>query len=162
MQCICCKGNVEAGQAICPVCGIPLLAGNDSEAMQEFIQNYKKKKLEPISIFLKIYHYSCADGKLTDDGEEYIKLADVAELEQGQFLWSSSSYEEIVSDTPFTLTVRIQNGDKQTEKELSITPEKAISHEMIGVVLGDGFTLCIAVGDMENYTLSETIELMQS
>lgn len=161
MQCNCCRGNIEAGQAKCPVCGFPILIGGDnSDATKAIILKHKKNRLTPVSVSLRIYNYICEDGSVREESTEYVKLSDAVNLEYGKITWSDKTYEDLCSSDPFILTVQIQNGSEKTEHQLRFVPDSDISRSAAGIVLGDGFTVRLAVGSKEHYILSDALSLL--
>lgn len=161
MQCSCCRGQVEAGQAKCLTCGFPLLIGGDnSEGMNDIIINHRKNKLLTVSVLLKVYSYICENGSIIESENEYIKLPDIVALEFDKITWSDGIYEDVNSDTPFTLTVQVNNTNGSFENSLSFVPNKEISRSAVGVMLCDGFKLRLAIGDKENYILSNEFNLL--
>lgn len=161
MLCRCCKYDVANGKATCPVCGFPTLGDTGSE-MQSYIQEYRKNKLADISIHVKTYCYQ-VDGNDIFTESAYTKFADAADLEMDKVIWFNKEFEKFESDREITIDIRIcrQGGEDRTAN-VTFSPDRAISHSGLGIILDAGFTIRFAIGDKNEYILTDPVIMMDS
>lgn len=157
MRCNCCNATVESGMATCRVCGFPILIGSDN---QKLITDHKIKKIGSININVKTYHYEINENSILKEESYYQRLASAMELQYGRVKWLDADFEALESKRDIELIIQITNDESSVEKSVSVHPEKIISHCKIGVILGDGFTIQLAVGSKEDYILSELVYII--
>ena len=161
MRCSCCNAETETGKAKCSYCGFPVLVGaDDTEMTRKLIQSHKEKKLGKIKIFVKAYQYEENNESIVEKQFDYLHVSDAVSLQLNDIKWLSNSFEEITSDQPLELEIRIVKDDECADKTAIITPDRIIIRSSIGIVLCDGFTVKFVVGRKEDYCYSEPIDLV--
>ncbi len=160
MQCRCCMFEVENGKASCPVCGFPTLGGISPEK-QSIIEEYRTNKLKNISIDILAYRYSInGSGGITEPISEYIKLADALSLTYGEVLWIDSKFESFEANRSIVIDISICKGDVRKECRVDLASGEPVDCGGLGIYLDKGFTIKFAVGNENNYHLTESISLL--
>jgi len=148
---------------MCSVCGFPNLKGVDdisSDVLQNMVSEYTDKKLGCIRVELLTYDYTIEKGKVVEQSADYVPICIANKLKLNQIFWSDIVFEEVPSDRPFNVCIRIVSPDNENICTLNAEPEKVISHGRIGFCLDDGFKLLTVVGDDREKAYFESVSLI--
>jgi len=158
MKCLCCGIELKEGKAICNICGLPTLAGDDN-VRANVINETRHKYLDNVFVSVNTYNYQAENGRLSEKGSEYVRLGDAFELTMDKIQWLNMEFEEIESKKKFELELLIDKKGKKEYKTVTIVPSKNISHKKIGICLKAGFNCAIAVGNQDSFEMSEQFSL---
>ena len=161
MICRFCKSEMEDGEIRCGFCGFTHINFTEEDsmgAMDRMLESYKNKKLGGIKIELISYHYTVENGKITENGENIILLADAAELSEDKIKWNDAGFYGPDSEKQIFLTIRTGREEKINH---SLEIKIPVSEELkIGVVMVPGLKAKIAAGNPDDYVLSDEFSVL--
>ena len=160
MQCKCCRNEVNYEQGVCPVCGFLLLGAGT--VPEEIIAQHKKEMLEKITISVKTYQYDIEDSTVKNIQENWTVAGKASELEFDKILWLNANFEEIVSEETFFVTILLTKDGSKREQKFTFCPGKTFQRSAVGLLLKEGFQLCVTAGSKQEYLCSEQIPLLEA
>lgn len=161
-ECICCGNMVDNNETFCKICGLPLLFGKDvsDDIKNKLADENRRKYLENISINLITYQYEIDKNTVKDSENEEIELVKAIDLNRNNIIWLDKNFDGIDSDRNFILEIIIIHNEVRKKIDIKFIPKKKISHEKIGAILMPGFKFKIAVGERDDYILSDEMSLI--
>lgn len=159
MKCSCCKIEMKEGKASCNICGMPTLAG-DEKIRASVISEIRHKHLDNVSVSVKTYRYEVAEGKVSENTSEYVKIADAINLKFDEIQWLNVEFEGLESQRKFEVELLVGKKGKEQSKKVTFTPSKSISHQKVGICLKPGFQCAVVVGSQKSFETSETFSLI--
>lgn len=161
MECGCCNSEIANGMSICPICGFPTLIGNFGEEISSLIAEHRFKILNNISIKIKLYHYKIMDDdNVQETAVEYVTIANAFDLVDQAIHWFYMEFERLESNREIDIELNIVQNEASKMMKISVRPDNVIGHSKIGICMCKGFQIRLAVGDEENYVLSEPTSIL--
>lgn len=164
MKCQVCKHEVEQGRARCPVCGFPVIQmvegdTSEEEKRDELAKNYRRRKLENVSISLKVYTNAMEDGDIRITDESFILLAEKDALIGDEIIWYPEKFARLTGDC--ILRIEVANVDGQIkEQDIRIENPDIMDFWQVGVLPLEGFQCRIILGSREKYSISDIISYL--
>lgn len=161
MKCEFCNSEMKAGEIICGVCGfthINFTEADDRGVKAQMKRSFAQQKLGSISLEIKVYDYTIERGNITEN-EVSVKAANASELVLNEIKWLDTEFY----GTSDKLTTEIEFCIKKDDdvKSFNLPMELPAAEKLrIGVLLDDGLKVKLAVGDKNNYVLSESMSLI--
>jgi len=160
IQCKCCMHKVSDGSAMCDICKLPLLASGGAE-LDAVSAQFRRQLLEGCKIAVKVHYYEPdKSGKLVEQKSEYFTVADALSLEFFKVHWLSNEYNPPEVNRDIEIEARIRQSRSTEDKTLRVHLNKAMTCARLGVYLDEGLTVRFAVGNQDEYVLSDAASLI--
>ena len=162
MQCRCCMQHINQAHSRCPICGFPTNS-NSSAGVEKLAKSYRADRLSGITVSVKFFYYERSkSGELVEGKSEYVTIAQADTLEYRSVFWFGKRFNPPQVDRNIQLEVRLGYPERAVFKTLTAIIEDTMNCARLGLYLDDGFNVCLAAGDENNYVLSERTPLIQS
>ena len=160
--CVCGKEYEEKAVGACPRCGFPsILMTDDSpemqEALRQTVEEYRKQLLGEFSVYVRAYEFEKTSEELTEKGERRILIAGSGQLAPGKAVWSDLLFG--VSDE-LVLSVELEKNEETRAFTLKMLPPGRKDSWRAGAMLDDELRLRLLVGDEEEPSVSDPVELI--
>lgn len=160
MVCECCKAKISDGAASCDICGFPTLV-EDGIDITALAADNRRRRLDGISVGIMTYRYGY-DEKGTLKLKESVKLelAKASDLKPGEIAWADKDFESLESDRRISLDLVVAKPSGEVKSSVELNPGKVIAHSALGIMLSEGFTVRLAVGNRDENCLTEAVSLV--
>ena len=164
MKCKICNCEVTSGSAKCLKCGFPVLQmikgdAAEEQKMNELANNFRKKKVEPVRIYLTVYKNAIEKDQVKVVETENILLAQGNQLLNTAIIWYPEKFARLSSVGQIKLSVVHTNGQTQ-EIEISMPTPNVSDFWQIGIVPLNGMEFKLALGNTATYSCSEKISYL--
>ncbi len=166
MRCIACNKELEAGVAKCSLCGFPVIQSVQSSEedllqMKQVGQDFLKNKLAGISIGIVTYDYTLENRRVNLEGETEIVIANAENLTYDSIVWCDKKFEPIeVKTKSVVFKLFINNASGKRMFSVRLNTESIDNITEVGVVLDEGLTARVLIGEKAKYISTEKIELI--
>lgn len=164
MRCRVCNSEIDTGIAKCPKCGFPVLQmvkGDVAEEkkMNELAENFRKKKVETVSVQMVVYSNGIENDKPKVIKEDYILLAKGEQLLGHEIIWYPENFARLSGDCKLRVRLIRTNGESQ-DVDISVENPNIMDFWKIGVAPQDGMAFKIVLGSKKSYSSSEKISYL--
>lgn len=162
MKCEFCNSEMKEGEIVCGVCGfthVNFTEVDDRGVKAQMKKSFSEHKLGGITIEIRMYAYVIKNGNVTEN-ESFVKIADATELVLHKIKWLDTEFYGISDKCTLELEVCVKKADSARNFVLHIDISAAAENLKTGLFLDDGLTFRLAVGNENEYVLSEKISLV--
>lgn len=165
MKCFACQTEIEDGRARCPLCGFPVVQivqadENELEKIRKMGNDFRRKKLEGISVGIVAYKYAMKDGELKLDKENRIEVFHCDEISPNETIWYEERFARVETEETVTLKMFVQRGDSRQLFEFDFKVPQIKGFWYIGLKMENGFKARLLLGDREVYEMSAPFSLV--
>ena len=164
MKCKVCNCEVSSGIAKCSRCGFPVLQmvqGNADEEkrMNDLASSFRKKKIEPVRIYMNVYTNAMDGDHAKVVKEEEILLAAGEQMTGSQILWYPEKFAQLSGECQVKLNIVRTSGEK-TYLPVSLRNPNISDFWQVGILPLDGMEFQVVLGNQKSYSDSERISYL--
>ena len=164
MKCKICNCELTSGTAKCLKCGFPVLQmikgdAAEEQKMNDLVKNFRKKKVEPVRIYLTVYKNAIEKDKVKVVETEKILLAKGDQMIGTEIIWYPEKFARLSRVGQIQLSV-VHTNEQEKEVKVSMPVPNISDFWQVGVVPLDGMEFKLALGNVTTYSCSETISYL--
>lgn len=164
MKCKVCNCEVTSGLAKCSKCGFPMLQMvkgdvEEEKKINELAKNFRKKKVEPVRVQLKVYTNAMENNTVKVVKEENILLAQGQQLLEDTIIWYPENFARLSGDCELKLNLIRTNGKPQ-EISISVANPNIKDFWKIGLQPLEGMEFQVVLGNKNTHSCSDKISYL--
>ena len=168
MNCLACGSDEgEAAMSRCPRCGFPLIhtvgeSEDQERTLEKMAEEYRRRKLDGLFLGFLTYRHELREGRLVQCGIQEVTFpVPASELSPGEIFWQEGKFARIRGGKEITLTLVVRKDGARRKTHLPMCAPGTDGFWKVGLLLGPGFTVQLAVGDETAYSCSGEVPLLR-